>query len=423
MKGSAYVPAVTAPEQAKPDDADGRFLRTKKRPVSVRQHESERIFRSLVDLAPDALVMIDRDGTIVLVNSQTEKLFGYRREELLGESIELLVPERFRDRHVADREHFFAHPAARPMGIGLTLFGRRKDGQEFPVEISLSPLEGDSGPLAAAAVRDITDRKRMEARYRTLVEEIPAITFMAALDEGDNEFYVSPQIEVMLGFTQEEWLGDPFLWYRQLHPDDRQRWGVEFARTCASGVNFRSEYRFISRDSREVWVHGEARVVRDEQGRPLFLQGIAFDITESKRAEQALLQSAEELERKVRERTADLQEATLRAELASRARASFLANMSHEIRTPLNADHRLCRPAETRCRQRRGGADGMARHDPQQRQAPAGLDQRHPGSLQGRRRKAHRRNGGLLAGRDHQRSLLDLALQGRGEGAAFGGRL
>ncbi|HUE16092.1 MAG TPA: response regulator, partial [Planctomycetaceae bacterium] len=153
----------------------------------------------------------------------------------------------------------------------------------------------------------------------------------------DNEFYVSPQIEVMLGFTQEEWLGDPFLWYRQLHPDDRQRWGVEFARTCASGVSFRSEYRFISRDGREVWVHGEARVVRDEQGRPLFLQGIAFDITESKRAEQALLQSAEELERKVRERTAELEEATLRAELASRARASFLANMSHEIRTPLNA--------------------------------------------------------------------------------------
>ena len=84
-------------------------------------------------------------------------------------------------------------------------------------------------------------------------------------------------------------------------------------------------------------MHGEARVVRDEQGRPLFLQGIAFDITDSKRAEQALMQSAEELERKVRERTSELQEATLRAELASRARASFLANMSHEIRTPLNA--------------------------------------------------------------------------------------
>ena len=263
-------------------------------------------------------MVIDRDGTILLINLQTEKLFGYNREELIGEKIERLVPQRLRERHVGDRERFFRCPDARPMGVGLTLFGRRKDGQEFPVEISLSPLQGDDGPLATAAVRDITDRKRMEARYRTLVEGIPAVTFMAALTRGAT-IYVSPQIEVMLGFTQEEWLGDPFLWYRQLHPDDRQRWGTEFARTCGFGVNFRSEYRFISRDGREVWVHGEARVVRDEQGRPLFLQGIAFDITDSKRAEHALLQSAEELERKVRERTSELQDATLRAELASRA--------------------------------------------------------------------------------------------------------
>ncbi len=157
--------------------------------------------------------------------------------------------------------------------------------------------------------------RHSEVRYRTLVEQIPAITFMASLREelGENEIYVSPHIETMLGFTQAEWLGDPFLWYRQLHPDDRQRWGGEFARTCASGVGFSSEYRFISRDQREVWVHGEARVIRDKDGRPLFLQGIAFDITESKRAERALRRSAEELEEKVRERTVALEEATARA--------------------------------------------------------------------------------------------------------------
>jgi PAS domain S-box-containing protein len=148
--------------------------------------------------------------------------------------------------------------------------------------------------------------RRVEARYRALVEQIPAITFMASLDESGSELYVSPHIETMLGFTQEEWLGDPFLWYRQLHPDDRVRWQDEFARTCRTGEGFKSEYRFLSRDNREVWVHGEATIVRDDEGQPAFLHGIAFDITESKRAEQVLLNARQELERQVEQRTAQL---------------------------------------------------------------------------------------------------------------------
>jgi PAS domain S-box-containing protein len=131
-----------------------------------------------------------------------------------------------------------------------------------------------------------------EARYRTLVEQIPAVTFMAVLGEGKNEMYVSPHIEQMLGFTQEEWLGNPFLWYRQLHPDDRSLWYDEFARGCQTGGPFKAECRFLSRDGRVVWVHGEARLVRDDAGRPLFLQGIGFDITESKRAQEVLLNEA-----------------------------------------------------------------------------------------------------------------------------------
>jgi PAS domain S-box-containing protein len=131
-----------------------------------------------------------------------------------------------------------------------------------------------------------------EARYRTLVEQIPAVTFMAVLGEGRNEIYISPHIESMLGFTQEEWLGNPFLWYTQLHPDDRDLWNAEFARGCRTGGPFRAECRFLARDGRVVWVHGEARLVKDDIGRPLFLQGVAFDITESKRAQEVLLTDA-----------------------------------------------------------------------------------------------------------------------------------
>jgi PAS domain S-box-containing protein len=137
---------------------------------------------------------------------------------------------------------------------------------------------------------DAEERLRhAEARFRTLVEQIPAVTFMAVLGEGRNEIYVSPHIETLLGYTQEEWLSDPFLWYYRLHPDDRVLWNQEFARGCRTGGPFRADCRFMSRDDRVVWVHGEARLVRDELGRPMFLQGIAFDISEIKKAESVLI--------------------------------------------------------------------------------------------------------------------------------------
>ncbi len=178
------------------------------------------------------------------------------------------------------------------------------------------PMGIESGGQSESA------RRRLEARYRALVEGIPAVTFLASLDEGANELYVSPQIESLLGFTQREWLDDPVLWQRQLHPDDRDRWHAEFAQTVATGESFRSQYRFLARDGRVVWVQGEAKVVCDESGRPLFLHGIAFDITETKRAEEVLRRSRAELEARVQERTAELAAAnhSLREEMERRRR-------------------------------------------------------------------------------------------------------
>src|SRR5215211_7719238 len=110
-----------------------------------------------------------------------------------------------------------------------------------------SPPPGEEKPSTES--QQVETRLRLaEARYRTLVEQMPVVTFLAALDGGVNELYVSPQIEQMLGFTAEEWLSNPILWYTQLHPEDRERWHTEFARTCAAGERFRSEYRFLARD-------------------------------------------------------------------------------------------------------------------------------------------------------------------------------
>jgi PAS domain S-box-containing protein len=150
-------------------------------------------------------------------------------------------------------------------------------------------VEASGQGAPSSTVQPSADRSRRvaEARHRTLIEQIPAVTFLASLSGGQNEIYVSPQIESLLGFTQHEWVSDPVLWYRQTHPDDRDRVSLEFAALCLTGKPFREVIRVLTRSGDTVWVHAEARLVRDEEGQFLFLQGVGFDVTDQYRAREA----------------------------------------------------------------------------------------------------------------------------------------
>ena len=156
-----------------------------------------------------------------------------------------------------------------------------------------------------------------QARYRLLIDQLPAATFMAWFENGRCELYVSSYIETLLGYTASEWLENPILWYQRLHPEDRDRWTDEFSRTVSSCEPFKGDYRFLARDDRIVWIHGEVKVIQDESGYP-FMHGIGYDITELKRIE------------------ADMRLAHDNEQRANRAKSEFLSRTSHELRTPLH---------------------------------------------------------------------------------------
>jgi PAS domain S-box-containing protein len=271
------------------------------------QRSDER-FRLAVESAPNAMLMVDEQGRIVLVNKQAEKLFGYSREELLQCSIETLVPERFRGSHPGHRRHFFEQPQSRSMGAGRDLHALRKDGSEVPVEIGLNPIKTDEGSFVLAAVVDITERKRAEERFRAVVESAPSA--MVMIDQKGKIVLVNKLTEKLFGYAREELLDQSIEIlvperFRKSHPGDRSAF---FKDPASRPMGAGRELFAIRKDGVEVPVEIGLNPIQTQEG--AFVLAAVVDITARKRTQTALAQKNEEVE-------------------------AFVYIVSHDLRTPL----------------------------------------------------------------------------------------
>jgi PAS domain S-box-containing protein len=285
----------------------------------VSQQKRVEEFRLMSELALNAMVLVNARGEILQINPQTEKLFGYTIDELLGQTVEILVPESFAQRHPAYRNAFFANPAVRAMGAGRELYARRKDGGEFPVEIGLNPIHTTHGLVVLASIVDISERKRAEQRFRLAVESAPSAMIM--VNETGTIVLVNLQAERVFGYTRDQLLGESIEMlvpdrFREQHPTLlRQFFKQPAARPYGAGRDLRARRK----DGTEFPAEIGLTPIETDEG--LFVLAGVVDITERVQAEER--------------RRSHL------AELAHVGRLSTVGEMfselAHEINQPLGA--------------------------------------------------------------------------------------